>query len=227
MSQNPFWDVYACKALEDPCGPGSGYGHLDFAHSTLESGNLVDGPMVFEHIGYVPEGDLTLEVSAGGGYEAKNAARNGKTGAFGQINVKTCTAADITFTFKQGSSAHEMQAFEVTFFDLDTHRQPNKMWEELSAEGYDEVMRAPAPFYTVTEDGGTASARATVHGVGADNPSDPMMLTPEQISRSVGFTYTAKSSFTVHFEVPCPTRQFNSGRNYMFAFHSSLTPCRI
>merc|ERR1719324_1285771 len=117
-------------------------------------------------------------------------------GAFGIINIKTCTAADFTFTFKVGGAAHEM-------------------------------MQAPAPFYTASEDGGSATARATVHGVGADNPSDPMMLTPEQISRSVGFKYSAKSSFTVTLKVPCPAQQYNSGRNYMFAFHSSLTPCRI
>merc|ERR1719324_282984 len=183
--------------------------------------------MVFTGIGRVPEGTLDLEVSAGSGYEAKNPAKNGMQGAFGIINIKTCTAADFTFTFKVGGAAHEMTEFEVTFFDLDSHKKPNKMWEELSASDYDEMMQAPAPFYTASEDGGSATARATVHGVGADNPSDPMMLTPEQISRSVGFKYSAKSSFTVHFNVPCPNAQLNGGRNFMFAFHSSLTPCRV
>jgi hypothetical protein len=224
---NPFWDVYACKALEDPCGPGSGYGHIDFAHCTLTSQDLTSGPMVFTHIGYVPEGQLDLEVSAGGSYQARNAARNGMQGAFGTINIATCTSADFTFTFKVGGAAHTMTEFEVTFFDLDTGRNPNRMWEQLQATDFDEVMHAPAPFYTSSVDGSEATVRATVRGVGADNPSDPMMLTPEQISRSVGFKYSDKSSFTVHFDVPCPNRQYNSGRNYMFAFHSSLTPCRI
>jgi hypothetical protein len=225
---NPFWDVYACKAIEDPCGPGSGYGHMDFAHSILTESDLATGgKMVFEKIGYVPEGDITLEVKAAGGYQAKNPAMNGMKGAFGRINVKACTAADFTFSFKVGNAAHTMEAFEVTFFDLDTGGKPNKMWEQLEASDYDELMRAPGPFYTDTEEGGTATVRATIKGVGADNPSDPMMLTPEQISRSVGFTYSDKSEFEVHLEVPCPDKQYNGGRNYMFAFHSSLTPCRM
>jgi hypothetical protein len=224
---NPFWDVYACKAIEDPCGPGSGYGHIDFAQAQLTSQDLTSGPMVFTGIGRVPEGTLDLEVSAGGGYEARNPARNGMRGAFGIINIRTCTSADFTFTFKVGGAAHTMSEFEVTFFDLDTGRNPNRMWEELQASEYDEMMQAPQPFYTASDDGGSATVRATVRGVGADNPSDPMMLTPEQISRSVGFKYSDKSSFTVHLNVPCPNQQVNSGRNYMFAFHSSLTPCRI
>jgi hypothetical protein len=224
---NPFWDVYACKALEDPCGPGSGYGHLDFAHASLTSQDLTAGPMVFSNIGHVPEGSLDLDVEAGGGYEAKNPAMNGMSGAFGKINVKTCTSADFTFTFKVGGSPHTMEAFEVTFFDLDTGGNPSKMWESVRAEGFEEMMEAPGPLYTSSVDSGVATVRATVKGVGADNPSDPMMLTPEQIARSVGFMYKDTSSFTVHFDVPCPTKQYNGGRNYMFAFHSSLTPCRI
>jgi hypothetical protein len=224
---NPFWDVYACKAMEDPCGPGSGYGHMDFAHAELTSQDLTSGPMVYSHIGSVDDGPLDLEVSAAGGYEAKNPARNGMNGAFGVINVKTCTSADFTFTFKVNGAPHTMQEFEVSFFDLDTGSNPNRMWEELRADGFDEMMEAPAPFYTSVTEGSEATVRATVRGVGADNPSDPMMLTPEQISRSVGFKYSETSTFTVHLEVPCPNRQYNSGRNYMFAFHSSHTPCRI
>merc|ERR1719161_2355008 len=62
---NPFWDTYACKALDNPCGPGSGYGHLDFAKSTLTTNTLASGgKMVFTNIGNVPEGQLDLEVSA-------------------------------------------------------------------------------------------------------------------------------------------------------------------
>jgi hypothetical protein len=224
---NPFWDTYACKAIEDPCGPGSGYGHIDFAHATLTEQDLTSGPMVFSHIGRVPEGDLDLEVTAGGGYEAKAPNKNGFKGAFGMINIKACTSADFTFTFKVGGSAHDMKEFEVTFFDLDTGSKPNKLWEELKADGWDQMMEAGAPLYTTEVSGEEATVRATHKGVGADNPSDPMMLTPEQIARSVGFMYKDKSSFTVHLDVPCPTKQYNGGRNYMFAFHSSLTPCRI
>jgi hypothetical protein len=219
---NPFWDVYACKALEDPCGPGSGFGHLDFAGVTGVSGNLVGGPMTFTHIGYTPDGSLDLEVSAGSDYQPKDANKNGMKGAFGQINIKTCTSTDVTFNFKQGGASLTMEKFEVTFFDLDTGGKPNKMWEALSVSDYDEMIQAPAPFYSVSGD----TVRATIKGVGADNPSDPMMLTPEQISRSVGFYFSDKSSFTVHLDVPCPTKQYNGGRNYFFAFHSSLTPCR-
>jgi hypothetical protein len=219
---NPFWDVYACKALEDPCGPGSGFGHLDFAGVTGVSGNLVGGPMTFTHIGYTPDGSLDLEVSAGSDYQPKDANKNGMKGAFGQINIKTCTSTDVTFNFKQGGASLTMEKFEVTFFDLDTGGKPNKMWEALSASDYDEMIQAPAPFYSVSGD----TVKATIKGVGADNPSDPMMLTPEQISRSVGFYFSDKSSFTVTLDVPCPTKQYNGGRNYFFAFHSSLTPCR-
>jgi hypothetical protein len=225
---NPFWDTYACKAIEDPCGPGSGYGHLDFAHATLTQQDLAEGgKLVYTGIGHVPEGELSLEVTAGSGYTAKNNNKNGFAGSFGMINIKACTSAEFTFTFKVGGSPHTMKEFEVTFFDLDTGGNPNKIWEELTADGWDEMMEAGAPLYTSSVSGAEATVRATVKGVGADNPSDPMMLTPEQISRSVGFMYSEKSSFTVRFDVPCPTKQYNGGRNYMFAFHSTLTPCRI
>jgi hypothetical protein len=220
---NPFWDVYACKALEDPCGPGSGYGHLDLATAS-ESGNLVDGPMMFSNVGNVPDGTLDLEVTAGSSYTAKNTKQNKINGAFGQVNVKTCTSTDLTFTFQVGGSEHTMPEFVVTFFDLDTSKKPDKMWEAITGSGFEEMYKAPAPFYTTSSDG---PVKATVHGVGADNPSDPMMLTPEQISRSVGFLYKDTSSFTVHLDAHCGYGNSGGGRNFLFAFHSSLTPCRI
>jgi hypothetical protein len=225
---NPFWDTYACKALDNPCGPGSGYGHIDFAKCTLERQDLTTGPMIFANIGNVPEGDLNLEVTASNTYQAKKASANGMSGAFGKINIKTCTSAEFTFTFKVGNAAHTMEDFEVSFFDLDANKKPKKMRETITADGYETMTTAQNPFYTVSEDGGEATLTATKHGVGADNPSDPMMLTPEQISRSVSFEYKDASSFTVTLNPECPNgNNLNGGRNYMFAFHSALTPCRM
>jgi uncharacterized protein YegL len=223
---NPFWDIYACKAIRDPCGPGSGYGHLDLAHSTLAQNDLQDGGMIkLAGVGNLDGGPLDLEVTASG-YEARNPARNGFSGQFGQINIRTCTQATFTFTFKDsGGSPVEMEEFEVTFFDID-RGQPNDKIETLSVSDYSEMVTSGAPLYTATEDGGSATVAATLRGVGADNPSDPMTLTPEQIRRSVAFKFVDKSSFQVQYEVTC-NNQANSGRNFMFAFHSSLTPCNM
>merc|ERR1719437_180987 len=127
--------------------------------------------MVYTGIGSVPEGQLDLEISAGGGYEAKNPARNGMRGAFGMINVKTCTSAEFTFTFKVGGSPHEMKEFEITFLDLDAGN-PARMWEAVKAEGFDEMTEAGTPLYSTELSGSEATIRATHRGVGADNPSD-------------------------------------------------------
>jgi uncharacterized protein YegL len=225
---NPFWDVYACKAIRDPCGPGSGFGHLDFTAATLATNELASGgELKFEGIGSVDGSPIDLVITAGGGYESNNPSRTGKQGSFGKINIRSCTSADLTFAFKDsGGSPVTMQEFEVTFFDLD-RGNPNNKIETLSATDYDEMIPAANPFYTTSEENGQATVTASLRGVGADNPSDPMMLTPEQISRSIAFKYSDKDSFTVHLNVECNGGNSNGGRNYFFSFHSTLTPCNL
>jgi uncharacterized protein YegL len=225
---NPFWNVYACKAIKDPCGPGSGFGHLDFSEATLAENELANGgALKYTGIGSVEGEPIDLVITAAGGYEAKSPVKNGKQGAFGKINIKTCTSADFTFAFKDaGGGAVEMREFEVTFFDLDRGKPNNKI-EEITASGFDEMIPATSPLYSVSEEGEGATVSATAKGVGADNPSDPMMLTPEQIARSVAFKYSEKSEFAVHVNVDCGGGSSNGGRNIMFSFHSTLTPCNM
>jgi hypothetical protein len=226
---NPFWDVYACRAEKLSCGPGTGYGELSFATSTLDQNDLASGgELKLASIGKLDGQPLDLVITASG-YQAWKPALNGFTGSFGRINIKTCTSADFTFTFQDASSggAVPMDEFEVTFFDIDRGSTNNKI-ETLKVSGYSEMLPAAAPLYYYDESGGEAVISASTKGVGADNPSDPMMLTPQQISRSVAFKFSGKSSFEVHYDVQCSNGgNSNSGRNFLFAFHSSLTPCLI
>jgi hypothetical protein len=225
---NPFWNIYACKSIKDPCGPGSGYGHLDLGHSTVAQNDLADGgKLKLAGVGNVGGNPLDLEITAAGGFETKAPSKNGFTGSFGRLNVKVCTTATFTFAFKDsGGNPVEMEEFEVTFFDIDRGK-PNDKIEQLKVSDYTEMMPAGAPLYTIAEDGGTVEVAATHKGVGADNPSDPMTLTPEQIRRSVAFKFEDKSSFEVEFKSECNSGSGNGGRNFLFAFHSSLTPCNI
>jgi hypothetical protein len=225
---NPLWDVYACKAIRDPCGPGSGYARLDLMHSTIAENALADGgKMKLAGIGELEGEPIDLEITTDAGYQVKNPKMNGFSGAFGRINIKTCTAADFTFAFKDASGAYQkMEEFEVTFFDLDRGTKNNKI-ETLKVSGYDEMITAPAPLYTTQVSGEEVTVAASLKGVGADNPSDPMMLTPEQMARSVAFKFVDKATFKVHYEVECNGGSGKGGRNFMFGFHSSLTPCNF
>jgi len=155
-----------------------------------------------------------------------HAQYNGVYGFFGYLTMKIDSGADFKFTIVKAGTNTPMvlPKFFFTLFDLDSGN-PNDptMGEEIvTAGGFDKYIVPPDTELDIKEDGkGNTIFRSTVYGTGADNPSDPHNMTPQQRSRAVTFQYTDASEFEITYDLSPGSA--SPGRDVYFAGRSQLT----
>jgi len=100
--------------------------------------------------------------------------------------------------------------------------------ENLDIEGYKHLYKLP-----LDKNGSIAEAEkqftAQEHGTERDNPTDPLLLTTEQVARDLQFIFPAglsEFSFKYTNEKPGPG-EGHKGRNVLFAGMSALYMCKV
>jgi len=170
---------------------------------------------------------VDIVVTALSGYKAKNPDVNGfnnggkpgNSGCFGIINLDDTgdgAKADLEFKFVESGTDNTVHVnmWEFLLYDIDMGVN-NTAIESLTV--YDEIDRylfSPHAKFSETGDLKTGiTFTATEVGDGADNPTDPANLTPDQINKTFIGIYANVEKFHVTFGVTGG----KGGRNFMFA----------
>jgi hypothetical protein len=173
--------------------------------------------------------DLILEAD---GYNTTKPKKSGLHGHLAVVNI--LNGYDVQFTARfvnKNDAAIFLGPFHLSFFDIDTGKRGGQ--EELVIGGFTEshllenteLQEIPIP----DDPDGKVRFVAGQPGVGADNPSDALMLTDVQAARTVSlkfpkgldrFTFTYK--VMKNFETPY---SWNEGRHFLMGGSSSLYFC--
>ena len=157
---------------------------------------------------------------------SQNGIKHSVEGRFGVINVKaprrdeasgtlpTRTSVRLRFTFLNGLTNEpiDLDSTHFTFYDLDASAAS---MECLIVHDADEIA---LPDETDLSDslvsGGGREFCSSEVGAGADNPTNPSLLTTDQRRRSVMLTLRNRAHFDVTFAISgcCST-----GRNFLFS----------
>lgn len=202
---------------------------LDFGNSVVTNNiqngatSAADGEIRWGSIANVDGQQLDLVATVSGGtYYAANMddaklVKNGLNGEFGNININNNINVDFTFTIVEAGTNTAVQAnsWDFAVFDIDQNSGGSNVESITVVDG------ANVESYTIsgaTEIGVTGlypnnTFTATSAGGAGDNPTDPTNLTALQEARTILFTLTGTSSFTLNLS----TTTGNSGRNILFA----------
>jgi len=147
---------------------------------------------------------------------------NGIHGKFACINIKQNN------TLKVRAHAYDADKKEdislphaaISFFDLDTGYDNNHSVEHVAVAGYSAYYLSNETQIKVSHDHdkGVTAFTASKEGTGADNPKDPIELTPEQKDRAVTLELTDVKS--VDFEIGASAGR--TGRVFSFVFRPSM-----
>merc|ERR1712166_531957 len=201
--------------------------------------------------------DLVVKVAEGTAYSPYNTARNGfwpavPTGPnqtntqMGQININSGSNSTFDFIFVKAGTDTPFPLSNVLFsvYDLDQNKVPSIHHGQF-VENHEFVVFPEAvtnwaltadPPTTVKESGsnddGTLRFTSTQFGTLADNPTNPLDLSPLQKAKSVTVWYEGTSKFQVNFGheyvngIPKPKKHGWGGRNVIFAGPGIYCPAR-
>jgi len=165
------------------------------------------------------------------GYTPYDASKNGLRGKVGNINLMHSTSVDLTFSFVDQATNEPATLGEFFFsvFDIDTGdaEEAKGAKETLTIGGYKEAYLIPREKggqldMVHTADG--TSFTGSVHGLGTDNPTDPLVLSETQAQRTVNFKFApGRSSFKFKYNLGLAS---NAGRNFQFAGMTNLYFCK-
>jgi hypothetical protein len=171
-------------------------------------------------------------VTALSGYKSNNPAVNGfnngglndDSGCFGIINLDDTNggaSVDLEFKFVESGTDNlvHVGAWQFLLYDIDTGAD-NTAIESLTVyNDIDRYLKSPYAKFSETgtldetDSGSSVTFTATSVGDGADNPTDPNNLTPDQINKTFIGIYSNVDKFKLTFGVT----EGKGGRNFMFA----------
>jgi len=160
--------------------------------------------------------DLQMDIA---GYQTKP-SQNGVSSHMYKLNVKLNTNTTIKFTLLDfgGPTTVNKVLFSVLDIDADLNAGRDQ-W--ISGEGIDDYRYGD--HVAVSDHRNCEALRfdALRHGHAHDNPSDPMLLSPKELSSSVALIYELVSEWTLTFGVNSQTTH-ESGRNFYLAGSTQL-----
>jgi len=165
---------------------------------------------------------IDMVVTALTPYSANNAAKNGISGLYGNINLLGGTKVDLKFQFVKSGTLEPvpLPTTDLTMFDMDG--KPG-VQEVVTASGYDSYtlgLNSSVLQQVLSSTAPTSMFSSTETGYANERPTDPMQLTPLQERRSFSLKYMDSSSMTVGFEIT--GSHGDGGRNFVFAGHSTI-----
>jgi len=216
-----FFDWSLCgvayKSFLDGQGPDAGEHSIRFSNVV----KTADGTYV------------DLVVTADTAYVPNNAGLNGlsllndlsgKT-CFGAVNMQAGdSSADFLVGFYETgtNTSIKLSSFYFTMYDLDSNAGSTPTKEQITFNGpVDKVFLATN--HELEQTGqmtGGLTFTSTVAGNGADNPTDPWSLTPQQEARAVTVLMSDTNQFSITLSVLGGNA--NRGRQFLMAGTSSL-----
>lgn len=209
---------------------------IKFRPGSLRYSNLgAHGPdfdeppfLLYENATTSDNGDqmINMEVRvAEGDYIPWNTSKNGLTGTYVTVNLKSGTVAHLTFRFVDGITGNAVpikHSFLFSIFDLDTDGV-NDTTETVLASGFTKYYTAITTEVEVTQEpNSTTLFSATKEGTVKDNPTHPLGLSTKQKNRVVTLTFPANiSEFNMTLQA-LTQDPFTGGRNFEFAGPTSL-----
>lgn len=184
-------------------GPDAGAEELRFKKAGSFNGKYVD-----------------LVVTADG-YTPKKPEVTGAKGAFGSINVKCGTNAAFEFTWvdSETGEAIEVNDVSVSFFDMDEGRKGRGRNKITACGAADLFVAADSELKTEKRSPGCFSAESTKFGQRKNEPTDPLLLTEDHMSRAATFAFKGASSATFDVSMSkCP----GGARNLQFAVRPTV-----
>lgn len=230
-------------AAEDTlAASGASAGTHDLKFTKVTTNNLnglgpdtdADPVMRFQTCTTKDDRPVDCVITSNKGYKPSKAEKNGVKGKLGNINLKNNKAATFTVSFvdQQTDQPVTLNEFFFSLFDIDTGNGWStdgsvKPAENLEISGYKDLYKLPVEKEgTIVKKEGAWSA--SDHGTEADNPTDPIQLTSQQIQRTVSFIFPAgKSSFSFKYtNDKAGPGENRKGRNVLFGGMTSLYMCK-
>lgn len=208
------------------CFPERSNVHLDLSAATIGHSNLGGlGPdfgasptLLYRSVGFAPDGRaFDLVVSNLTKYAPRNTATNGITnGHFGEINMDGGQQVKLLFTIRDSEHGGLVTLNQMYFslFDIDESFASTSR-ETLWLSHFDSFVHSADTEVEIVHTGSEREVQlmSTQRGVNADNPTDASSLTDLQRRRSVQFSFSAVSSFTVVFAISLSSW----GRSFYFS----------
>jgi len=183
-------------------GPDDGAEEIRYGNAAVVNGKTVD-----------------LVLTTDGTFKSSKPSKNGKSGAFGILNVKCGTSLSVTMKVVDSETGAPvvLDAVALTWFDLDEGKK-QKGRATVTSCGSTGAIVSQNTELTSKREGDCQSFTSSVAGTGKDNPKSPHNLDSVQISRSVTLPFKGVSEFSSTLSL---AKGFK-GRNFMFAIEPSV-----
>jgi len=174
-----------------------------------------DQHLIFNKVCEVSGESYDLAINIASGYWSNRPEQNHAVGSMFRLNMKAGSNATATFKLlKNGQPAED--DVKILFSLLDLDRGDNTLqWADVSHV----FQYRQGPNVTVTQIDGKHHFLSQRIGNGADNPHDPMMLSPEALNSGVAVQTSAQFAVTFGISGSDP-----NGRMFYFAGASTLKP---
>jgi len=183
-------------------GPDAGAEEIRYGNAAVVNGRAVD-----------------LVLTTDGTFTTSKPAKNGKSGAFGIINVKCGSQVTVKMQVVDSESGAPVTLEQValTWYDLDEGKK-GKGRATVTTCGSTGAIISDNSELTVNREGDCSTATSSVAGNGKDNPSSPHQLDTLQISRALTLPFKGVSQWISTLALA----KGHKGRNFMFAIEPSV-----
>jgi len=183
-------------------GPDSGAEEIRYSNAAVVNGKAVD-----------------LVLTTDGEFKSSKPAKNGKSGAFGVLNVKCGSSVTVFMKVVDSESGASvtLDAVSLTWYDLDEGKK-EKGRATITTCGSTGAMVSQNTELTVIREGDCSRATSSVAGTGKDNPKSPHTLDSLQLSRSLTLPFKQVSEWSSTLSLD----KGHKGRNFMFALEPSV-----
>jgi len=183
-------------------GPDEGAEEIRYGNAAVVNGQNVD-----------------LVVTTDGTFKTSKPAKNGKSGAFGIINVKC--GSSVTLNMKvvdsETGAPVTLDSVAVSWFDLDEGKK-QKGRATVTSCGSTGAIVSQNTELTMKREGDCETFTSSVAGTGKDNPKSPHQLSSLHKSRSVTLPFKGVSEWSSTLSLAKGPK----GRNFMFAIEPSV-----
>jgi len=183
-------------------GPDDGEEEIRYANAAVVNGQKVD-----------------LVLTTDGTFKSSKPAKNGKSGAFGLLNVKCGSSLTVNMKVVDSETGAPvtLDSVALTWYDLDEGKK-QKGRATVTACGSTGSIVSQNTELTSLREGDCQSFTSSVAGTGKDNPKSPHQLDSVQLSRAVTLPFKGVSEWSSTLSL---AKGFK-GRNFMFAIEPTV-----
>merc|ERR1711957_367863 len=161
-------------------GPDDGAEEIRYSNAAVVNGKKVD-----------------LVMTTDGTFKTSKPSRNGKSGAFGVVNVKCGSTLTVNMKVVDSETGTPvtLDSVALTWYDLDEGKK-EKGRATVTACGSTGAIMSENTELTVKREGDCSSSTSSVPGTGKDNPTSPHKLNSVQIARAVTLPFKGVSEWS-------------------------------